>query len=59
MEVRIPPYLDLYRDEDFGWGEVAGQLELVDVPGGHSSMLQEEAIESLATAILERFPVLL
>jgi thioesterase domain-containing protein len=52
------PYRDLYCDEDFGWGEVAGQLELVDVAGGHSSMLQEEAIESLATAMLERFPVL-
>jgi FkbH-like protein len=50
------PYRDLYRDEDFGWGKVAGQLELVDVPGGHSSMLQEEAIESLATAMLKRFP---
>jgi hypothetical protein len=25
------------------------------VTGGHSSMLQEEAIESLATAMLERF----
>ena len=50
------PYRDLYRDEDFGWGEVAGKLELVDVPGGHSSMLQEEAIESLATAMLDRFP---
>ena len=53
------PYRDLYRDQDFGWGQVAGQLELVDVRGGHSSMLQEEAIESLATAMLERFPVLL
>jgi thioesterase domain-containing protein len=53
------PYRDLYRDEDFGWREVAGKLELVDVQGGHSSMLQEEAIESLATAMLERFPVAL
>lgn len=52
------PYRDLYRDEDFGWGKVAGQLQLVDVLGGHSSMLQEEAIESLARAMLERFPVL-
>jgi FkbH-like protein len=51
------PYRDIYRDEDFGWGQVAGQLEWVDVRGGHSSMLQEEAIESLASAILKRFPV--
>ncbi len=52
------PYRDLYRDEDFGWRKVAGKLELVDVKGGHSSMLQKEAIESLARAMLERFPVL-
>ena len=51
------PYRDLYRDEDFGWGKVAGQLEVVNVLGGHSSMLQEQAIESLATAMLERFPL--
>jgi thioesterase domain-containing protein len=49
------PYRDLYRDEDFGWRKVARRLELVDVAGGHSSMLQEEAIESLAAAMLERF----
>ena len=52
------PYRDLYRDEDFGWGKIAGQLELVDVQGGHSSMLQEEAIQSLATAMIERVPEL-
>jgi len=50
------PYRDLYRDEDFGWGKVAGKLELVDVQGGHSSMLQAEAIESLATAMIKRVP---
>jgi thioesterase domain-containing protein len=52
------PYCELYRDEDFGWGLVAGRLELVDVSGGHSSMLQEEAIDSLASALLSRFPAL-
>jgi len=52
------PYRNLYRDEDFGWGKVAGRLELIDVTGGHSSMLQEPAIESLATAILARLKVL-
>jgi FkbH-like protein len=52
------PYRDIYSDEDFGWGKVAGQLELVDVTGGHSSMLQEQAIESLATAMRKRFAVL-
>jgi FkbH-like protein len=52
------PYRDLYRDEDFGWRQVAARLELVDVAGGHSSMLQEGAIESLARVWLERFRVL-
>ena len=52
------PYRDLYRDEDFGWGKVAGRLELVDVKGGHSSMLQEEAIDSLASAVIEHVPEL-
>jgi hypothetical protein len=30
----------------------------VDVSGGHSSMLQAQAIHSLASVLLERFPVL-
>ena len=48
------PYREFYRDEDFGWGRVARRLELVDVPGGHSSMLQEHSIDSLADAMLKR-----
>jgi FkbH-like protein len=51
------PYREVYRDADFGWRTVADQLELVDVEGGHSSMLQEHVIDSLATAMLERFTV--
>jgi FkbH-like protein len=46
------PYRDLYLDEDFGWRRIAGQLEVVDVIGGHSSMLQEQAVESLAAALV-------
>jgi FkbH-like protein len=49
------PYRSLYRDEDLGWRNVAGRLELVDVNGGHSSMLQEQAIDSLASVMLARF----
>jgi thioesterase domain-containing protein len=49
------PYRELYRDEDFGWHQVAQRLEVVDVDGGHSSMLQERAIDSLAGALLARF----
>jgi thioesterase domain-containing protein len=52
------PYCKVYRDEDFGWRKVADRLELVDVEGAHSSMLQEHAIDSLATAMLERFSAL-
>jgi thioesterase domain-containing protein len=50
------PYRDLYCDEDLGWRNVAGQLELLDVTGGHSSMLQEDTIDSLAAELLMRFP---
>jgi thioesterase domain-containing protein len=39
-------------DEDFGWRRIAGQLEVVDVIGGHSSMLQSQAVESLAAALV-------
>ena len=52
------PYRKLYRDDDFGWRRVAGRLEIVDVEGGHASMLQEHAIDSLTSALLDRFPVL-
>jgi thioesterase domain-containing protein len=52
------PYRELYRDADFGWRHLAARLDVVDVSGGHSSMLQEQAIDSLASALLERFPVL-
>jgi FkbH-like protein len=52
------PYRELYRDEDFGWRPLAGRLEVVDVSGGHSSMLQEREIDSLTGALLERLRVL-
>ena len=48
------PYREFYRDNDLGWGRVARRLELIDVLGGHSSMLQEHAIDSLAEAVLKR-----
>ena len=45
------PYKDMFSDDDLGWGRVAGRLERVDVTGGHSSMLQEHAVDSLASAL--------
>jgi FkbH-like protein len=45
------PFRERYSGDDFGWRRVAGRLELIDVQGGHSSMLQEHAIDSLASAL--------
>jgi thioesterase domain-containing protein/acyl carrier protein len=43
------PYVTVYEDADFGWGRVvAAQPSLVDVDGGHASMLQEPHVGSLA-----------
>jgi FkbH-like protein len=46
------PYRDLYRHEDFGWRSVAQHVAIVDVTGGHSSMLQEHAVDSMVGGIL-------
>jgi riboflavin biosynthesis pyrimidine reductase len=35
-----------------GWRGVAENLTCVDVDGGHSTMLQERFVDSLATALL-------
>jgi thioesterase domain-containing protein len=48
------PYREIYRDEDLGWRAVAQQLELVNVRGGHASMLQEQFVDSLAYEIAKR-----
>ena len=41
------PYRDIFADETFGWDAIARGLAVVDVEGGHSSMLQEPFVESL------------
>jgi FkbH-like protein len=46
------PYLEVYEDQTFGWAAVAEHLNIVDVDGGHSSMLQEPFVESLASALM-------
>jgi thioesterase domain-containing protein len=46
------PYRDIYRDETLGWDNVADKLTVVDVDGGHSSMLQEPFVSSLANALM-------
>ena len=46
------PYRDLYTHDDFGWQSIAQCLTIIDAAGGHSSMLQEHAVDSLLGAIL-------
>jgi FkbH-like protein len=46
------PYRHIYADEAFGWRAVAPGLTVVDVSGGHSSMLQEGFVDSLAKALM-------
>ena len=45
------PYREIYADPTFGWGAVAQGLAVVDVDGGHITMLQERFVDSLAEAI--------
>lgn len=49
------PYRDIYEEEDFGWRRVAAKLDLVDVEGGHASMLQAHHVSSLSSALAGRF----
>jgi FkbH-like protein len=46
------PYRNIYADETFGWDAVALDLAVVDVDGGHSTMLQEHYVDSLAEALM-------
>jgi FkbH-like protein len=46
------PYRYIYADETFGWDTVARGLAIVDVDGGHSTMLQEHYVDSLAEALM-------
>jgi thioesterase domain-containing protein len=50
-EANDTPYRNIYADETFGWSEVAGTLAVVDVEGGHSTMLQEQFVDSLVDAL--------
>ncbi|HZP44650.1 MAG TPA: HAD-IIIC family phosphatase [Candidatus Binataceae bacterium] len=46
------PFREIYTDEALGWETVAPSIRVVDVAGGHSSMLHEEYVDSLASAII-------
>jgi FkbH-like protein len=45
------PYREVYLDETFDWRTVAKDITVIDVKGGHSSMLQEPFVESLVKAL--------
>ena len=46
------PYREIYADPTFGWGAVAQELAVVDVDGGHITMLQDSFVDSLAEALM-------
>ena len=46
------PYIERYADPLLGWGShTSGSVCVYDVPGGHSSMLQEPHVSTLAQYI--------
>jgi FkbH-like protein len=51
------PYREVYLDDTFGWRKIAPQLDVVDVDGGHASMLQEPNVVSLAS-IIKQYAIL-
>jgi FkbH-like protein len=48
------PYREIFSDDTFDWKSVSPELSVIDVKGGHSSMLQEPFVESLASALTWR-----
>lgn len=49
------PFTEKYSDPLMGWGpRVQGTVELVPVPGGHSSALQEPNVRVLSTELQQR-----
>jgi len=45
------PYSEIYADDTFDWESVAPGMRVINVEGGHSSILQEPCVESLAVAL--------
>lgn len=51
------PFREIYADATLGWQRyVRGPLRVVDVSGGHSSMLQAEHVRGLARVIRHALP---
>jgi len=48
------PFIDFFSDPAFGWGpRASGGVRVIDVPGGHTSMLQEPHVSVLAKRLQE------
>jgi FkbH-like protein len=46
------PYREVYADDTFGWEAVTHCIAVIDVDGGHFTMLQEGPVDSLAADLL-------
>jgi thioesterase domain-containing protein len=46
------PYRVIYADEKLGWGTIVQDLAIVDVDGGHSTILQEPFVGALAATLM-------
>ena len=51
-EAADTPYSKIHADDTLGWSTVAQNLTIIDVDGGHESMLQEPCVASLANALM-------
>ncbi|HEX5461232.1 MAG TPA: amino acid adenylation domain-containing protein [Steroidobacteraceae bacterium] len=48
------PFIEFFSDHAFGWGPRASRgVRVIDVPGGHNSMLQEPHVSVLAQRLQE------
>jgi thioesterase domain-containing protein len=45
------PLLEIYADDAFGWRQLTDKFIVIDINGGHSSMLNEPFVLSLANAL--------
>jgi thioesterase domain-containing protein len=52
------PYREVYADHTFEWRSIVDDIIVIDVAGGHSSMLQEPFVESLAAALAPKVATL-
>jgi acyl transferase domain-containing protein/thioesterase domain-containing protein/acyl carrier protein len=46
------PYREIYADDTLGWSALTSGLAVVDADGGHSTMLEERFVSSLAAALI-------